>query len=379
LSPTAEPVATDQAGVREVDDRPIRLAAYTDGSVYGGCEQVLASLLEGLGPRYEVTVIGPDRAVVEQVAESRPGSAIQLVRRAKNKWDWPGIAAHIKAIRDLRPEILHASLPHPWSCQYAILAGLLTRGVRTVVVQHAILPPRVRSQAWTNHQTLSRVDAHIALSPRQAGLIEKMARLRPGSMKIIHNGIADFHVDAEPRPVDGPIVGTVGRLSREKGFDVLLHALSRVPGATAVLVGKGPEREALERLAAELGISDRVVMPGFVPDSRTWMAMYDVFAIPSRSEGMPLVLIEAMLASRPVVATAIGGMPDVVVEGKTGLVVAPEDPDALAEALRSLFADEELRRSMGASGRARALESFTFEKMVRRYESLYEGLVSAGE
>jgi glycosyltransferase involved in cell wall biosynthesis len=331
-----------------------------------------------LGPRYEVTVIGPDRAVVEQVAESRPGSAIQVIRRAKNKWDWPGIAAHIKAIRDLRPDILHASLPHPWSCQYAILAGLLTRGVRTVAVQHAILPPRVRSQAWTNHQTLSRLDAHIALSPTQAGLIEGMARLRPGSMRVIPNGVADFRVEAEPRPVEGPIVGSVGRLAPEKGFDLLLRALQQVPGLTAVLAGKGPEGEPLERLAAELGVADRVLMPGFVPDARTWMAMYDVFAIPSRSEGMPLTLIEAMLASRPVVATAIGGMPDVVVDGETGLVVPPEDPDALAEALRVLFADDAPRSTMGRRARARAKEEFSFEKMVQSYEALYENLVQTG-
>jgi glycosyltransferase involved in cell wall biosynthesis len=375
LSPTAEAPAEDD--LRGAGDRsPIRVAAYTDAKVFGGCDQVLASLLGELAPRFEVTVLGNEPEVVEQVADARPGSATRVVRRARNKWDWPGIAAHIKAIRELRPDVLHASLPHPWSCQYAILAGLLTRGVRTVVVQHAILPPRVRSQAWTNHQTLSRVDAHIALSPSQARLIERMARLRPGSMKIIHNGIADFEVEAEPRPVEGPIVGSVGRLSPEKGFDLLLRAVQQVPGLTAVLAGKGPERERLQGLAAELGIEDRVMLPGFVPDARTWMAMYDVFAVPSRSEGMPLALIEAMLASRPVVVTAIGGMPDVVIEGETGLVVPPEDPDALAEALRTLF-DGGNRAAMGARGRARAREEFSLDHMVRSYESLYDELARA--
>jgi glycosyltransferase involved in cell wall biosynthesis len=354
---------------------PIRVAAYTDQPTFGGCDQILGSLLGGLGPGFEVTVVGIDRAVVERVAESRPGSATQVLRRVRSKWDLPGLAGHIRAVRDLHPDVIHASLPHPWSCQYAIIAGLVTRGVKVVAVQHAILPARVRRQAWLNHQTLSRLDAHVALSPTQAGLIEEMARLRPGSMRIIPNGVADFRVEAEPRPTDGPIVGSVGRLAPEKGFDVLLHALQQVPGLTAVLAGKGPERERLEQLAAELGVADRVLMPGFVPDARTWMAMYDVFAIPSRSEGMPLTLIEAMLASRPVVVTAIGGMPDVVVDGETGLVVPPEDPDALAEALRQLFGDG-ARAAMGARGRARATEEFSFEHMVRSYEALYEELVS---
>jgi glycosyltransferase involved in cell wall biosynthesis len=374
LSPTARASVGNERGSGGGERSPIRVAAYTDQPTFGGCDQVLGSLLGGLGPGFEVTVVGIDRAVVEQVAESRPGSATQVLRRVRSKWDLPGIAGHIRAVRDLRPDVIHASLPHPWSCQYAIIAGLVTRGVKTVAVQHAILPARVRRQAWLNHQTLSRLDAHVALAPSQARLIERMARLRPGSMTIIHNGIADFQVEAEPRPVEGPIVGTVGRLAPEKGQDVLIRSLPQVPDLTAVLVGEGPARERLERLAAELGVSDRVLMPGFVPDSRTWMAMYDVFAMPSREEGMPLALIEAMLASRPVVATAIGGMPDVVVDGETGLVVPPEDPDALAEALRGLFADDERRATMGSRARTRAKEEFSFSQMVRGYESLYEEL-----
>jgi glycosyltransferase involved in cell wall biosynthesis len=379
LPAAAAASAEDERSGAPGDGRPIRVAAYTDATVFGGCDQVLASLLSALGERFEITVLGIDGDVVEQVAESRPGTAIRVLRRVRSKWDAPGIAGHIRAVRDLRPDVLHASLPHPWSCQYGIIAGLLNPGVRTVAVQHAILPARVRRQAWLNHLTLSRLDAHIALSPSQARLIEEMARLPPGSMKIIHNGIADFRVDAEPRPVDGPIVGSVGRLSPEKGFDLLLRALKQIPGLTAVIAGRGAEREQLERLADELGVANRVVMPGFVPDARTWMAMYDVFAVPSRSEGMPLALIEAMLASRPVVVTAIGGMPDVVVDGETGLVVPPEDPDALAEALRTLFAEDGTRVAMGTGGRARAREEFSFERMVDSYEALYEDLVSPVE
>ncbi len=301
-----------------------------------------------------------------------------MIRRARNKWDWPGIAAHIKAIRDLRPDILHASLPYPWSCTYAIGAGLLTPGVRTVAVQHAILPPQVRRQAWLNHLSLSRLDAHVALTPRQARLIEGMARLRPGSMRIIPNGVADVDVEPVSRPVPGPIVGYVGRLSPEKGLDVLVRTLERIPELTVVLVGDGPDRESLERLAAELGVADRLTLPGWIEEPRPWLAMFDVFAFPSRSEGFGLALIEAMFASRPVVATAIGGIPDVVVDGETGLLVPPEDPTALAQALGTLLADDELRLAMGTRGRARARQEFNLENMIHSYESLYEDLLSPG-
>ena len=159
---------------------------------------------------------------------------------------------------------------------------------------------------------------------------------------------------------------------------MLLRALQRIPELTAVLVGSGPEREALERLAAELGVSDRLILPGWTDEPRAWMAMFDVFAIPSRSEGMPLVLIEAMLASRAVVATSVGGIPDIVVDGETGLLVAPEDADALTEALRRLLDDDELRETMGARGRERARSEFSLEQMVESFEALYEECLLPG-
>ena len=164
-----------------------------------------------------------------------------------------------------------------------------------------------------------------------------------------------------------PTVLFVGRLVAYKGVDVLLRALQGLP-VRAVIVGDGPCRAALESSAAELGVADRVTFAGQVPDETRleWYRAADVFVLPSvsRQEAFGMVQVEAMLSGLPVVSTALPtGVPWVNQPGETGLVVAPGDPQALRSALASLAASPELRRRLGAQARARALATFTAERM----------------
>src|SRR5204862_1696003 len=178
-----------------------------------------------------------------------------------------------------------------------------------------------------------------------------------------------------PRAFDGPALGTLGRLDSQKGFDVLLRALVDVPEARLVVVGDGPERAALERLAAELSLAERVRFEGWREDARRYLTTFDVFVLPSRFEGFPLAVVEAMLARLPVVASAVGSVPEAVREGKTGLLVPPEEPAALAVALQRLLAAPSLRLRLGDQGRALALDRFTSAAMARSFERLYEEIL----
>ena len=137
-----------------------------------------------------------------------------------------------------------------------------------------------------------------------------------------------------------------------------------------MIVGDGPERERLERLAASLGIAQRVAFEGWQSDARDFLTTFDVFVLPSRFEGFPLVLLEAMLAGLPVVATDVGSVAEAVQDGETGLLVPPDDVQALNEALHTLLDDPDLRRKLGDAGRARALE-FSPARMAREFEALY--------
>jgi glycosyltransferase involved in cell wall biosynthesis len=170
------------------------------------------------------------------------------------------------------------------------------------------------------------------------------------------------------------VVGTVGRATGQKGFDVLLEAIAQVPEAQLVVVGGGPGLEDLVARAGTLGIGERVEFTGWVDNPRDHLTRLDLYVQPSRFEAQGLAIAEAMLAELAVVATDVGGIPDVVIDGETGLLVPPEDPEALARAIAELIDDPARRAEMGRAGRRRAAEKFTAAGMVAGFERLYREL-----
>jgi glycosyltransferase involved in cell wall biosynthesis len=167
----------------------------------------------------------------------------------------------------------------------------------------------------------------------------------------------------------------MGRLEPQKGFDVLFRALRNVDNATLVLVGDGSERERLQALARELGIEGRIVWQGWTEDARSYLPSFDLLVLSSRFEGFPLVLLEAHLAETAVVATDVGSVAEAVVDGESGLLVPPDDDEALTVAIRRLLDDAELRQRLALRGRRLVLERFTAEHMARAFRSLYDDVL----
>jgi glycosyltransferase involved in cell wall biosynthesis len=284
------------------------------------------------------------------------------------------VAAHVRAVRRFAPDLFHASLASPWSCQYGICAAAVARA-RTVAVYQLPVPPVNRRQRLLKRLTNPLVAAHVAVGRRTAAEVERLAGLRPGSARVIHNGVPDLELPPAPARSGPAVLGAFGRLEPQKGFDVLLEAVARLPEARAVLVGDGSERGRLASLAARLGVEDRVRLAGWDPEPRRLLPALDVFVLPSRFEGFPLAILEAQLAGLPVVASDVGSIDEAVVPGETGILVPPDDAEALAEALRPLLADAGLRERLGARGRERVLARFTAGHMARRFEALYEELL----
>ncbi|HSI32432.1 MAG: glycosyltransferase family 4 protein [Phycisphaerae bacterium] len=194
--------------------------------------------------------------------------------------------------------------------------------------------------------------------------------------RVIYNGInlTDFAAPPSgPRPARPYVLG-IGRHVAQKGFDVLIRAfaLAALPTHDLVIAGDGPERPALAELARSLGVGDRVRIPGKAdrPTAIDLFQQCETFVLPSRHEPMGIVNLEAMAAGKPVVATRVGGVPEVVTDGVTGLLVEPANPDALATALRQLSADAGLRTRLGNAGRLRA-EAFAWPAVADQYLSLY--------
>jgi glycosyltransferase involved in cell wall biosynthesis len=209
---------------------------------------------------------------------------------------------------------------------------------------------------------------------------------------VIHNGIDTATLDVPPVsrtrdvlgiPAGALLITCIGSLHKRKGQDVLLRAavlLPAEPPAHLLLVSDGPERDMLVQLSVELGLSGRVHFVPFVGRGEL-SAIYratDVFALASRQEAFGLVLAEAGYFEVPVVATAVGGVPDVVEDGVTGLCVPAEDPDALAAALRRLLADPAERQRMGRAAKARVLQRFTADRMVADLQGRYDKILTGG-
>lgn len=356
----------------------MHLAVYTDAPIYGGAEQSLGNLLAELPSQYRVTVVGTERSVLEAVAARRTGAEVVVLAPVPGKRHLRAMLAHIRAVRRLRPDVLHANLWTPWSCQYGILAALLTPGVKAIAVEQLPLASGSAAQRRLKGLVSRRLSAHIAVGERAARLIEEMIGLEPNSVRTIHNGVPERADSPPPASPDGrPVIGSLGRLHEQKGYDVLIRALAELPDARAVIVGDGPDRPALEALAGQLGVADRLELVGWRDDAREWLASFDVFTLPSRYEGFPLSIVEAMLAGTPVVATDVGSVPEAVLHGETGLLVRPDDPAELAEALRELLDDDERRRTLASAARERARELFTSGAMVERYLDVYAEITAA--
>ena len=359
---------------REATARRRRVVVYTDASDLGGAEVSLRTLLGALDASVDVALVGVERRVLEFLGAARPGAKNVLLRPVRNKTDGVRIAAHIRAIRALQPEIFHANLRIPWSCQYGLLAATMTRGARILAVEHAPVPAANAAQRRLRGWLTSHVDVHVAHSEAAAREIEELSGLPRATLRVVHAGVEDVPAGSVPRPMAGPIVGSIGRLVREKGFDVLIDALTRLPETNLLLVGDGPERDALERLARERGVADRVVFTGWKDDARRWLSAMDVFVVPSRIEGFGLGIVEAMLARVPVVASAVGGTAEVIIDEETGWLVPPGDPARLASAIERVLGDEILRARTTRLARSLVKTEFTPEIMAARFEAIYREL-----
>jgi len=176
------------------------------------------------------------------------------------------------------------------------------------------------------------------------------------------------------------IVGAAGRLSPEKGFDVLIDAAALVtranPSTGFVLFGDGALRQRLVQQAEAKGLNGRFVFAGFRSDLDKYLPHLDLVVLPSRTEGLPNVALEAHAAGVPIVATAVGGTPDVVQDRVTGYLVPSEDPGTMARRVQDLLVSEAVRRDMGARGRERVRWEFSFDSQARAYRSLFEAMMS---
>jgi glycosyltransferase involved in cell wall biosynthesis len=232
-----------------------------------------------------------------------------------------------------------------------------------------------------------RADVFIAVSRDDRRKMIEIEGVNPEKILHVPNGIApppppsgaDLRAELGI-PAGAPLIGTVSVLRPQKALDVFIRASADLlrddPDLRVLLAGDGPLRGELTELVQSLGVQDRLLMLGYRSDASDVMAALDVAVSSSTFEGSPLAVMEYMESARPIVATRVGGVPDLIEDGVHGLLVEPGDQPALTAAIRRMVSDREAARRMGEAARERRRHEFTVELMVRRLEALYERLVA---
>jgi glycosyltransferase involved in cell wall biosynthesis len=351
----------------------------------GGAEQLLASgvpYLDRQRYRYQLAYLLPwkDSLVADLEAAGLPVHCLDGARGAG--WVW-----RLRALlrrQDIR--LVHVHSPVAAAAARTV-AG---RRVRVVYTEHNVWSRYHRATHAANLATFPRNDHVFAVSDVVRASVRYPGPLRLLPMppvETLHHGLDPATLDGFQAdgvraelgiPEDAPVIGSIANFKAAKDHATLLRAAARVreavPEVRLLLVGQGPLEAETRRLADRLGLREAVVFAGFRTDARRLAAAFDVFALSSTYEGLPIALIEAMALGRPAVVTRVGGTPEVVTDGAYGLLVPPRDPAALAAALLRLLGDPGLRAAMGTAARARALD-FDIRTAVRRMEQVYAELL----
>lgn len=365
-----------------------KVVHYSDSASFGGTEQALLHLLAGLDrDRWEPVLIhhggGGIAPLLAGAADSQVRlRAVQPMHRVRGVGLIPSFAGVIRAER---PTIFHAHLTWPLACKFGLVAARLARVPHVVATAQLFMNPRPTVFAAVQHRIVTAaVDRFIAVSDEVAKQLHRRLRVPLERVRVVRNAIATAPFDetvetAGRSPWNArsrATVLTVARLDPQKGLDYLVHAAAQVPDALFLVAGEGPLGSTLEAEVRSLGLSDRFKLLGFRSDIPDLLRTCDLFVLPSLYEGLPLSVLEAMAAGKPVIASDIGGTDEAVVHGETGLLVPPADPSALARAIRELLADPVRARRFGSCGRARVAREFSADLMVERVSAVYSELLA---
>ncbi|GJG87938.1 glycosyl transferase [Gemmatimonadetes bacterium T265] len=369
----------DAVGTGSVGVRPLRIALATESDRMGGAESMLAHLASGLRARgHHVELLVPAHGT-GWLGEQLQGADVPTRPLSLGRVRWAPVAEIRRALSEMRADVLHS---HMIGLAMFGAAATIGTGVPHVITMHG-----------TGHETgaarrrlalraaLRASAAPIAVSDGLRRELRTLIGPVAGRMDVLPNGVPERAGAREPtrRALgvrdDELLIVAVGNLFHNKAHAVLLEALGRVPDAVpwrVVVAGRREEAaKSLDATIAARGWEERACLLGPRDDVPDLLAASDVFAMPSLREALPMALLEAMFGGATIVASAVGGIPEAVRDGREGLLVPPGDVAALAAALTRVLTDAVLRRRMGDAARQRARAEFGMDRMVAAHEALY--------
>ena len=381
------------AGVRD-ERSPPRVLHLHSTFAAGGKELRSVQLINAFGSKLSHVIVSADPnayGAAEHIAKGRDVRYPRDFPSLRGK-PWPG-RLHTLARAMKSYDLV---LTYNWGAMDAVMA-------HTLFKDSLQLPPLIHhedgfnedeqdklkaSRNWYRRIALGKANGLVVPSEVLEGIALEIWQQPIGRVKHVPNGIDTKGFAARPRAdaLRGVIkhkgekwVGSLAGLRAVKNLPALVRAVARLPEEwQLVIVGEGPEREAIRDAAEVAEISHRVHMPGFVANPKSYIGLFDIFALSSRSEQFPLSVVEAMAAGLPVAAPAVGDIAEMVAEANTPFIVAPKDEPALGEALLALAGDEGLRKTLGDANKARARAKFDEATMIASYRRLYDSALGGG-
>lgn len=359
-------------------NKPINIMQVVLSLACGGLERLTLQLSDRLNKeKYRVTICCLDREG-ELAAEGRLKGINIVAFDRKPGFDMLLPFKLAVLMRKQNIDIVHTH--NPCAMIYGTLGARLARVPVVMNTRHNGDIRHVNRIIWA----MNDIIAVISRDAQQTLL--RHNKIKQDKTLVVYNGIDEnkfniLQLNNQFRINLGinsraHVIGTASRLSTLKDQYTMIESfclvLKQLPNSYLVLVGDGPERQTLEQHSARLNVSKNVIFLGFRNDIVSYLSMFDLFIMSSLMEGIPLALLEAMAVSRPVVVTNVGGNSEVVIEGETGILIPPKDSEKMAQAIIKILQNPNLAKKMGEAGRKRVEDKFTLDRMVNRYESIYE-------
>jgi glycosyltransferase involved in cell wall biosynthesis len=340
----------------------------------GGTEAHVLELAKGVMPQYDVFLVGPKGKAVELFKEI----GVQYIEvpeltpfTVKSYWK------NLKIVlKETSPDIIHTHGRY----EPVFASKKLSPSTPVVFTCHGY----GTNYPWIDYSLSAYIgnkwaDRVIAVSNYDRDFLIRRG-LDKNKISVIYNGISEVEErKALPVTLKGLVIGTAARLTKIKGINYLIEAFSflvkKYRELSLAILGDGEERKTLENLTGKLGIRESVYFLGSIPNAKSYFTNFDIFVLPSLMDFLPISILEALSVGRAVVATKVGGIPEIIEDGKSGILVPAKDSRTLAEAIEVLIVDRGLREMIGENGYKRFKEGFSMAKMVERTNELYRSLL----
>ncbi len=363
-----------------------KILLYTDTPLYGGAEKHMLLLAKSLNRKNfnPIIVCRKSKNLEKWCKELAKNKIETIITDTPNKNSPSNLTQLNKIIKKHKPEIIHAHIWNPVACKYAFAAAWLNN-IPLVTTEHDPFPLTGHKKIYKK-LTLGQCKRIITVSLANQTLFNDLYPASANKTITIHNGIEkastelseqhkhhlkkdDFHAGQETK-----IVFSAGALHPRKGYKYLINAfkkvVNKVDNVKLVIAGSGPERNKLEKLIKNLRLEKKVILLGQRDDIEKLMLASNIFVLPSLKEAFGIVVLEAMQNGLPIIASNVGGIPEIISSEKLGLLVKPGQKDSLSKALIKLLKDEKLRNTFATKGQEH-WKDFSVEKMAKKTEEVY--------